>query len=558
MAPTKPRPPKNTVQEDQVRRALEERRSEGTSFRKLAVKYGVSSSTLSDRARGGLSRQEGHSHRQKLTPAMEKALEEWCKQLDDWGFPPRLDLLRAMALALAKLRAEEEDDLELAQLGKHWLSKFLDRHPALSAKFGTQLDRQRAYASNLASLRDYFRKLQKLIRKHNLKPEDIFKLDEKGFIIGMSAKAKVICRVGRRPPRVTQDGTREMLTVIECCCAALYMLPSFVIFKGVAQYMGWHSETSDPDALFACSPNGWTDDELALEWLYHFDRCTKERKGGNGRTRLLILDGHRPHITLEFCQYAVDNNIELLCFPPHSTHLLQPLDVGLFSPLQKYYGKAADDHIRQTRTGVLKGTFWRFYAAACRQAYTKQNIKSAWRKTGIHPFNPDAVLTQVTVPRSVSSAKKVLKTPQKSRDIRQQFLSAIDQIKSGNEESTIATLRRFAHTAETALHIAEIKSIELADVRREYAGKKAATTGRRVITKARVIDGASVKKIKEEREEQDRVKAQRAEARIKTARTKGKGSVAVEAGISGPQPKLRTKKTKVIIFATARSLSKHY
>ena len=52
-------------------------------------------------------------------------------------------------------------------------------------------------------------------------------------------------------------------------------------------------------------------------------------------------------------------------------------------------------------TGVLKGTFWKFYAAACRQAYTKLNIKSTWRKTGIHLFNLDAVLTQVTVPRSV-------------------------------------------------------------------------------------------------------------------------------------------------------------
>jgi len=32
---------------------------------------------------------------------MEKALEDWCKKLDDWGFPPQMDLLRAMAAALA-------------------------------------------------------------------------------------------------------------------------------------------------------------------------------------------------------------------------------------------------------------------------------------------------------------------------------------------------------------------------------------------------------------------------------------------------------------------------
>ena len=235
-------------------------------------------------------------------------------------------------------------------------------------------------------------------------------MDKKGIIIGMSSKAKVIWRTGRRPPRVTQDGTSEMLMVIECCCAALYMLPSFVIFKGAAHYMGWHTETSDPEAKFAYSPNGWTNDKLGSEWLRHFDKHTRDRQGGNGRPRLLILDSHHSHINLEFCQYAIDNNIELLCFPSHTTHLLQPLDVGPFGPLQKYYSKAADDHMRDTHAAVIKGTFWKYYSAAHQQAYTKENLNSAWRRTGIHPFNPNAVITQLVAPPSAPSpaSKKVL------------------------------------------------------------------------------------------------------------------------------------------------------
>jgi len=244
----------------------------------------------------------------------------------------------------------------------------------------------------------------------------------------------MVCRAGHRPPRVMQDGTREMLTLVECCCAVQYMLHSFVIFKGTAQYMGWHSETSDPDAMIACSPNGWTDDELGLESLYHFDHCTKDRKRGSN-TPLLILDGHRSHLSLKFIQYSIDNNIQLLCFPAHAIHLLQPLDIGLFAPLKKYYSKAVDDYIRNTHTGILKRTFWRFYSAACQQAYTKENIAFAFRATGICSFNPDAVTrlitgdtNPVTVPTSTidpSSQLAVdilsqLKTPRKSRDVRQQ------------------------------------------------------------------------------------------------------------------------------------------
>jgi len=143
VAPTKPRESKNTIQEDRIRRAIEERRLEGTSFRILAVKYGISSSTPSDRERGGLTQREGHAHRQKLTPDMEKALEDWCKKLDAWGFPPQMDLLRAMAATVAQIRAEDEDDPELAHLGQHWLVNILNCHPSLSARFNAQLDRQR-------------------------------------------------------------------------------------------------------------------------------------------------------------------------------------------------------------------------------------------------------------------------------------------------------------------------------------------------------------------------------------------------------------------------------
>jgi len=66
--------------------------------------------------------------------------------------------------------------------------------------------------------------------------------------------------------------------------------------------MGWHSETSDPDAVFASSPNGWTDDKLGLKWIKHFDTHTSS----NSRPHLLILDGHRSYLSIQFCH--ISNN----------------------------------------------------------------------------------------------------------------------------------------------------------------------------------------------------------------------------------------------------------
>ena len=45
--------------------------------------------------------------------------------------------------------------------------------------------------------------------------------------------------------------------------------------------------------------------------------------------RLLIIDGHESHVNVEFLQYAENNNIIVLALPPHLTHHMQPLDVGI-------------------------------------------------------------------------------------------------------------------------------------------------------------------------------------------------------------------------------------
>jgi len=55
--------------------------------------------------------------------------------------------------------------------------------------------------------------------------------------------------------------------------------------------------------------------------------------------RMLILDDNYSHVTIEFMDYCETNQIALYCLPPHSTHIVQPLEVGLFSPLQHHYSK---------------------------------------------------------------------------------------------------------------------------------------------------------------------------------------------------------------------------
>ena len=103
-------------------------------------------------------------------------------------------------------------------------------------------------------------------------------MDEKGFLLGIALKVKVICQRNRRNPRYTQDGNREIVTVIECVSAAGKVLPPMYIYRGSAHLMGWHAGVKREEAAtFAWSPKGWTDRALGLAWLErNFEKYTKD------------------------------------------------------------------------------------------------------------------------------------------------------------------------------------------------------------------------------------------------------------------------------------------
>jgi hypothetical protein len=129
------------------------------------------------------------------------------------------------------------------------------------------------------------------------------------------------------------DGNRENVTVVECVCADGTAIRPTYIFQGSYVLAKW--KEGDPiKANVVTSEHGWMNSKICLSWLRDvFDAETAEKAAD--RPRLLIWDGHVSHMTYEAAMYAKNHNILLLCLPPHSTALLQPLDKVLFGPLAR-------------------------------------------------------------------------------------------------------------------------------------------------------------------------------------------------------------------------------
>lgn len=81
--------------------------------------------------------------------------------------------------------------------------------------------------------------------------------------------------------------------------------------------------------------------------------------------------------------------------PPHSSHLLQPLDVGCFSALKRSYGRLVEQKMGVGVNHIDKHDFLPLYQQARLEALHKRNIRSGFAATGLVPFDPDRVLSLV-------------------------------------------------------------------------------------------------------------------------------------------------------------------
>lgn len=154
---------------------------------------------------------------------------------------------------------------------------------------------------------------------------------------------------------------------------------------------------------------GWTDGEIGAEWIKIFDKETAGK--ANGQYRLLLVDGHNSHYTLAFPLHARLNQIIILCYPAHTTHIYQGLDVVIFAGLKHYLSEERDRWLREHGKVIDKTSFLEIYGRAHIRAITEDTILSAFRKTGVHPFNPDVVTDDMLAPSKESSIEGHLPLP---------------------------------------------------------------------------------------------------------------------------------------------------
>jgi hypothetical protein len=130
------------------------------------------------------------------------------------------------------------------------------------------------------------------------------------------------------------------------------------------------------------SENGWMTSEIFVSWFHTFLRHVKERP------LLVILDGHKTHVSLEVIKYAKDNNVSLLKLPSHLTHQLQPLDKTCFKALKSIWDQRLVSYQRENNfRNIGKSESVDLLCEVWHKGLTEANVCSGFRETGIFPVD---------------------------------------------------------------------------------------------------------------------------------------------------------------------------
>ena len=190
-------------------------------------------------------------------------------------------------------------------------------------------------------------------------------------------------------------------TVVSCVSASGVALPPFIIYPRKRAVPDALKAGALPGTVFKNSDNGWITQDIYLEWFKQFLQWIPPQ-----RPVVLIEDGHESHITIDVIELAHQNDVHLLCLPAHTSHILQPLDIGVFKLFKSHYSKACRKYIMDNPGRVITSdVIARLVAEAWPHSFTPVNILSGFKKRGVYPLNPSEVDDRMLAPsKAVSTA----------------------------------------------------------------------------------------------------------------------------------------------------------
>ncbi|KAI4458115.1 hypothetical protein MML48_7g00007138 [Holotrichia oblita] len=326
--------------------------------------------------------------RQVFTTDEELQLENYIKKCSDMNYGlsyvdiEKLAFQFARALPHCKIPPEWQE-AQKAKLG--WRQGFMKRHPTLSLRKPESTSLSRSIAFNKHKINQFFDNYLHVLQRYKFTSDKIYNLDETGVTTVMKP-VRIVATCGKKQVSQVASAERgELVTFVGIISAAGDNIPPIYIFPRLRNLGDLYMHNAPDNSLALGNKSGWMTAELFPEALKHVKKHTKCHPND---PILLLCDNHESHVSLASILFCRENGIVLLTFPPHTTHRLQPLDVGVFGPFKVYCNTTFNDWLISNpgKTISVKNIAY-LTNLPFEKAFTRTNIKNSFKKPGIWPLN---------------------------------------------------------------------------------------------------------------------------------------------------------------------------
>ena len=272
---------------------------------------------------------------------------------------------------------------------------FLNRwKDELSVRKSENISSLRAASCTTADIDKYFDNCEKTFIEAEIDmhmSKHVWNVDETGFSADQGRLSILVKRGTKRPLLLQGNNEKACYTVQNCCNADGFFLPPMIVYKAKNRlYDSWMKD-GPPGTVYTSSPSGWMESDQFVQWLVKLFIPNVKQIGGKN---ILLLDGHLSHVSLKVIELCRENNISLICLPAHSSHILQPLDVGVYGHVKKVWRSVLQEYYFETRCknlgkeefpGLLKKVF------NSQKAFTRAPAVTAFEKSGFFPLNKNNI-----------------------------------------------------------------------------------------------------------------------------------------------------------------------
>ena len=289
----------------------------------------------------------------------------------------------------------------------------------------------RAKAATKSKLQQLFEFLAEELSNPQIPVEDrqsrLWNCDKAGIFTDLTSK-RVLSERGARDVYHTSGGSGKQIHIVHACGSAASHLPPYILYPGKINTIlvkANFSETSGKlppfilgkniwdrwclngpkGVLYGASESGWMERDNFCSWFETLFIQSVRYLIETGPV-VLFMDGHAFHLGLKVIQKARKNNIHLIAVQSHTTHITQPLDVGLFGPMKSKWRAINDDLRRKTSAAVVDKAIFPSVVAQLWDCDWSKALIGGFSKTGIFLFSPYAIPNENLSPSEVFSDDK--------------------------------------------------------------------------------------------------------------------------------------------------------